>query len=329
VSARTHPRLVGVFVLGAVGLVLAAIVVLSSGGWLHPRDRFTVFFPGSVSGLNSGSPITFRGVRIGQVVDVSPLLTAKPDDPIQIEVAIEFAGEVVQVPPGMADPFANLDTEGLGRLLIERGIRGRLVSQSLLTGQKAIDFDFLPDQPARFGGVNPRFFELPTTPTAFERLSARFEGFSEKLADLPLDQMLEDVRNVIQSAREVLGSEDVQKVFASARRAADRIDATLREAQKTLEESQGLIRRLDTEAGSLGQESRETLGELRERLGHTQRVLDSLDATLRGADETRMELAGTFSEMERAMRALRNLVDYIQTHPEAVIQGKKPQKESR
>lgn len=328
-SARTHPRLVGAFVLGAVGLVLAAIVVLSSGGWLRQRDRFTVFFPGSVSGLNSGSPITFRGVRIGQVTEVSPLLTGDAENPIQIEVVIEFAGEVVEVPPGMVDPFEDLSTEELGKLLIERGIRGRLVSQSLLTGQKAIDFDFRPEQPARLGGVRPRFPELPTTPTAFERLSARFEGFSEKLAELPLDQMLDDVRKVVQSARVVLESDDVQKVFASARRAADRVDATLVEAHATLDQSQALLRRLDTEVGSLGEESRETLRELRERLQATQRAFDSLDATLRGADETRMELSGTISEVERAMSALRNLVEYIQTHPEAVIRGKEPGKENR
>jgi ABC-type transporter Mla subunit MlaD len=46
-SAKTHPRLVGAFVLGAVALVLAAIIFLTSGGsssretgsWCSSRAR--------------------------------------------------------------------------------------------------------------------------------------------------------------------------------------------------------------------------------------------------------------------------------------------------
>ena len=53
-SQKTHPRAVGAFVLGAIALVLGAIVLLSSGNWFEPKSLFTVFFPGSVRGLNKG-----------------------------------------------------------------------------------------------------------------------------------------------------------------------------------------------------------------------------------------------------------------------------------
>jgi len=63
VNARTHPRLIGAFVLGAIALVLTAVVLLSSGDWFVHRDRFAVYFPGSVKGLNRGASVTFRGVN--------------------------------------------------------------------------------------------------------------------------------------------------------------------------------------------------------------------------------------------------------------------------
>jgi len=78
-SVKTHPRLVGAFVLGAVALVLAAIVFLSSGALFEQRDRFVVFFPGSVRGLQTGSAVTFRGVKVGEVVEVSAFQTGLPD----------------------------------------------------------------------------------------------------------------------------------------------------------------------------------------------------------------------------------------------------------
>ena len=87
-SARAHPRAVGAFVLGAVALVLGAVLWLSSGDWFQPRDRFVVVFPGSVRGLNKGAPVTFRGVKTGEVKAVDAVLTLRKDDPIVIVVTL-------------------------------------------------------------------------------------------------------------------------------------------------------------------------------------------------------------------------------------------------
>ncbi len=59
-TVKAHPRLVGAFVLGAVALLLVAIALLSSEGWFVRKDRFTVYFPGWVKGLNRGASVTFR-----------------------------------------------------------------------------------------------------------------------------------------------------------------------------------------------------------------------------------------------------------------------------
>jgi paraquat-inducible protein B len=163
VSQKTHPRAVGAFVLGAIALVLGAIVLLSSGNWFEPKSRFTVFFPGSVRGLNKGAPVTFRGVRIGEVKEVTAFLTGREDPLIQIEAVIEVRTNVVESPAGMARPFDGMTPAELAAALIARGARARLLSQSLLTGQKYIDLDFLPEEPARLAGIERLHPELPTT----------------------------------------------------------------------------------------------------------------------------------------------------------------------
>ena len=103
-SAKAHPRLVGAFVLGAIAVVLAAIVALSSGSWLARRDRFALYFPDSVKGLDKGAPVTFRGVKVGEVQDVQAILTGQPAAIIQIEVVIEVRRNVVEVPSGQSVP---------------------------------------------------------------------------------------------------------------------------------------------------------------------------------------------------------------------------------
>jgi paraquat-inducible protein B len=329
-SAKTHPRAIGAFVLGSTALVLGAIVLLSSGNWFARRDRFTVFFPGSVRGLNQGAPLTFRGVKVGEVVDVRAFLTGRPDPVIQIEVVIEIRGDVVEVPPGMPRPFAAAaGPEELAKELIDRGIRATMMSASLLTGQRYIDLDFRPEAPARFAGLHPRYPELPTTPGGLEKLGDRAEEFMKKLAELPLDQMLEDVRQAISAARSLLESPDVREVFVTANRSAKNFDSVLVEARTTLAAAEKTLTTLDGEASLTAGEARQTLQGIRDSLVQAERSLTTLDATLRGTDDARVAAMQALDEMNRTLRALRNLVDYIQTHPEAVVLGKQQAKERR
>ena len=328
-SARSHPRLVGAFVLGAVLLVLVAIVVLSSADWFAERNYFTVFFPGSVKGLNPGSPVTFRGVKVGEVKEVTAFLTGKPDPPIQIEVVIEIVGDVVQVPPGLSRPFAGGSPEALAQALIARGIRARMQSASLLTGQRYIDFDFLPGEPARFAGLNPRYPELPTTPTALEKLSEKAGDFMNRLADLPLDEMLEDVRKAIRSGRELLESPDLKGAFTSADRAFKKVEPLLTDARSAIADADALVKNLSSEVEQTGPRARESMEKLRQTLEHAERSMQTLETTLKSTDDARADLTHTLNEMSQTLAVLRNLVDYIQTHPEAVVLGKPSGKEKK
>jgi paraquat-inducible protein B len=321
-SAKTHPRLIGGFVLGAIALVLAAIVLLSSGALFQQRDRFVVFFPGSVKGLQTGSGVTFRGVRVGEVVEVSPFLTGLPDNPIQIEVVSEFYGNVMDVPEGIADPYEGLEPEEAVALYIEQGIRARMMSASLLTGQKYIELDFLPDEPARLAGLSRRYPEIPTSPTAIEKLGERMEDLMNKLAEVPLDKVIENIQMAIRAARELLESDDVKGVLGAARRGADSVEPTLAEARKTLKSTREVIENLGKETEGLGGDMSLTLAELRERFARTEKTFAALEATLNGTDDARMDVSATLVELERALKSFRNLAEYIQTHPEAILQGK-------
>jgi len=320
---------VGAFVLGAVALVLGAVLWLSSGDWFQPVDRFVVIFPGSVRGLNKGAPVTFRGVRTGEVKEVGAVLTERKDDPIVIVVTIEIARNVVSAQEGRRRPFAALSGAELGRELVARGLRARLMSSSLLTGQKYIDMDFLPQDPPRFVGVEAPYPELPTTPTAMEKLGEKGEQFIEKLAELPIDQMLEDGRLALQSLRTILESEDLKGAIAGTRRATNAVPPTLEEARATLAEARKAVDTIAGEVRETASAARDTIRQAREAVERAEGTLARLEETAAGTDEARIAGVQAIEELRQTLRALRNLVDYVQTHPEAVVLGKPSEKENR
>jgi paraquat-inducible protein B len=325
-----HPRAVGVFILGALAILLVAIVALSSGPWFARRDRFALYFPGSVKGLEQGSAVTFRGVKVGEVYDVSAIVTGQPDQPVQIEVIVEILGEVVEVPEGQAVPAAfakSAEPEELAQALVERGVRARLKSASFVTGQKYIDLDFLPGEPARFAGLRPRYPELPTSPTSLEKLGDRAEDILESLAKLPVEQMLDDLGKTLRSAREVFESPELRQGFAAVGATARRMETTLTRVDAALQAAEGTLGALRGEVGPTADEARQTLRGFRQTATRADESLDVFAGTLRSHDDTRLTALRALGELTRTMQALRNLAEYLETHPEALLAGKEKPKE--
>ena len=88
-SKQANKTLIGIFVVGAVALVVAGVAIFGTGKFFSERHRLVMYFDGSVSGLNVGAPVVFRGVKIGTVTDI--VLRADPADmSIQIPVFIEI-----------------------------------------------------------------------------------------------------------------------------------------------------------------------------------------------------------------------------------------------
>ena len=66
-SKPANKTMIGLFVLGAITLIVVAIGVLGSGKLFKETTPYVMVFEGSVKGLNVGSPVVFRGVKIGSV----------------------------------------------------------------------------------------------------------------------------------------------------------------------------------------------------------------------------------------------------------------------
>jgi paraquat-inducible protein B len=155
-----------------------------------------------------------------------------------------------------------------------------------------------------------------------EKLGERMEDLMNKLAEVPLDKVVENVQMAIRAARTLLESEDLKGALGAAHRGAESIEVTLAEARKTLKSTREVIENLGKETDGLGDDVSQTLAELRDRLARTEKTFDALEATLRGADDARVDASGTLIELERALKSFRSLAEYIQTHPEALLQGK-------
>src|SRR5438309_11914102 len=130
-SAPTNRWKLGAFVVGTVVIGVAAAIVLTAETMRVAAVTYTSYFDEAVTGLEVGSPVRYRGVKIGNVsaIDVAP-------DQRHVEVIYSLGVKVLSR-LGLAGTSRGKET----RILIPPALRVQIASTGL-TGTKYLQLDF-------------------------------------------------------------------------------------------------------------------------------------------------------------------------------------------
>jgi paraquat-inducible protein B len=338
-ARKTNPKLIGGFVLGAIALVIVGALAFGGGQFLKPKAPAVLFFQGSLSGLDIGSPVTFRGVKVGTVTD----MIIKYDvtkQVLRIPVRIQLDLDKFQIVSGERNPEKNINE------LVARGLRAQLQSVSLVTGQTGINFDFHPDTPVRLVGAEPGAKELPTIPSDIDLLKANVSGLLAKISKLPLEQISSQMLDVVQSADKMM--KDVQGVVsdvggqvkplsASLLATSNQAGLTLKEVQsraelregepmqnlnQTLADARKLVASLDRNLPQLMAAAGQTLKTTTTALNQAELTLRAAQRSISPDSPLYFELNGTLREIRSAAMQLGVLAEYLQRNPNALLTGK-------
>jgi len=303
-SKRANPTLVGIFVLGAIALSISVIVVYGSG-WFTKRYTFVLDFEESLAGLVQGSPVKFRGITVGSVSRIA-MRYADGGRTIQTPVYIQLTeGQVEGGGRDIDDPDEWVED------WIKRGLRAELKSMSFVTGQLAIDLVERPELPARLTDPDPRYVEIPTTVSAFAK-------FTESLEGIRIDDFMSNLNNLLTDVRQVLDTLPLA--------------STLDSMQVTLSDLRRFINNLDAHTGTLASSADETLAAFRRAAESANPVMAEAEALLGEMRQTEgpltAQLIETLDELAGAARSMRILAEYVERNPNAIIFGKgKPKDE--
>jgi paraquat-inducible protein B len=158
VNKKISPAVIGAFVLGALALIVIAIVIFGSGQLFRQTRDFVLYFDNSVNGLHVGAPVKLKGVEIGAVKDIR--LQLEPNSQLdKIPVIVEI--DLEKLTSRGATSVARTDIETLRQTVIQRGLRGQLLMESLVTGLLYVGLDFFPDTPVRACSEAGRQVQIP------------------------------------------------------------------------------------------------------------------------------------------------------------------------
>lgn len=264
------------------------------------KMQFVLFFEGSVRGLNIGAPVEFKGIKVGSVVDVR-LEFDRSDTSFRIPVLVEIEPERVVERGG--ERHDELAAYQMLNTLVERGLRARLQTGSLLTGQLFVELDMHPETPIRLVEAGGSIPELPTIPGSFDEITGSIKGVLTKLEEIDFGAIGKELEGTLHGSNVLLNGPELKASMIHLR---------------------DLLAKLDNHADPLGEDFEAAAEDIAEAAVAARQALLQLDAVLKPDSPLQYQYIQMAEELSETARAIRNLVQHLERNPESLIFGKNP-----
>lgn len=329
-KTKVSPAIVGLFVLGA--LVLGMVALFSFGGinFFSRPERFVVYFDESIHGLDLGSPVKLRGVRVGRVVDIN-LRYVPTNNHSVVAVACELNRNLITDDKGQM-----IDVSEAGQLqgLVDRGLRAQLGVIGLATGLLFVELDFL--DPATYP-VKPRtdlvskYIEMPAVPSAISEFQSNLTVILNNLKRIDFQALSVEVQGLLADTRNKINAMDTGALVAEWAKAGTAVRelAASPELKQSLAALGAAAQKLDlilgdyTQNGPKGTDLAKTLDEVRATVVAFNGTAATVQTFVNAQQNLGDEAAQALMKLGEAASAVRGLADFLERNPSALLSGRK------
>jgi paraquat-inducible protein B len=256
----------------------------------HPYteiQHYRMYFKESLRGLSAGAPVDLHGIHVGEVSGFG--IEYDQDKgifrfPIDVDIYTEMLREHYIAGATRAIYTTKAGQQEIVDRLVAAGMRARLRSGNLVTGQLYIDLDFVPHAPRTAINWNTPRPLMPSVDGGLNALADKLGDIATKLDQVPVDKI------------------------------SAQLLQTLQELQGTLSGTSALVGHLNDDVTP----------EVTAALGNARQALKAVESTLSDASPLQSDLRDTLKQLSRSARTLADLSDYLEQHPESLIRGKPP-----
>jgi len=230
------------------------------------------------------------------------------------------------------------------KLLIEKGLRAQLQSQSFVTGQLMVGLDFHPDKPAKLLG-DGKLMEIPTIPSAMEELSHTLQNIPvesiatkldsaiagiDRMVNSPegLNQAAQDIQRLVRNVDSKIGplASGIGEAVKSAQKLLQDVDSQVgplaSNLNATIKDTQKLVRNVDGQVPHLASDLNSTIQATKATVVTAEKTLLEIKALTGRDSQTVYKLNKALDDLSTAARSVRTLADNLNRQPESLLRGK-------
>jgi paraquat-inducible protein B len=207
--------------------------------------------------------------------------------------------------------------------LIRRGLRAQLNTESFLTGLLYIDLDLYPGTPVRFmlepgSGEYP---EIPTVATDLQQVQETAMKALAKLNEVDFVKLTQSITDAGSAATNLLSSPDIKATLASLQTATRNLDTTISTIR-------GMVQNVNNRSGPVLASLKNAADKASVTLGQISSTAQTLQAGLAPDAPLTYRLEVALENFSEASSAIRELTDYLQRNPSAIVRGRYVQESS-
>jgi len=220
-TSRTNYFKLGLFIIGATALLLVALVFFGLGTLTKHKIMLETYFDESVQGIDVGSPLKFKGVKIGSVERIRFANDKYPTKGTPYRyVLVEMALDPnTPLPIHRGELREALEKGGIQEALereVRKGLRIRITPQGL-TGTAYLEMDYVTPKAATLLPISwtPEYLYVPSTPSTIARLEETFETFSKilsRLEEAGLDKAIQNLDALLVLSRQAVADANLGKL---------------------------------------------------------------------------------------------------------------------
>ena len=322
-STKVSPTLIGAFVIGAVGLLIVAVIAFGSGRLFRQTRDFVLYFDNSVNGLRVGAPVKFKGVEVGSVKDIR-LQLEKGAEVNKIPVIIEIDLEKLTLRG--ATPEIAVDREAFHKAVVE-GFRGQLAMESLVTGVLYVALDFFPGTPINFvqqENVNNKYPEIPTLPTSLELAKGAVERILNKLEEVDFKRLIDSLTKTSDGVGQLVkvNSPTVKSILQSVDQAMPQLRGAILDFRTLTATANKNVTNVSADLHQTLTAAHSAIEQIAATMKEAQTTIISVRTTIDPNSPTFYELTKSLREVSGAASSIRLLADSLDRNPQAPILGK-------
>jgi paraquat-inducible protein B len=331
-KTKINPALVGVFVLGALALGIAALLTFGGVNFFSKPQRFVVYFDESIHGLDLGSPVKLRGVRVGRVVDLNVRYDGKTNQSV-VAVVCEFSRNMM-----LDEKGAQLDASDRAQLqnMVDQGLRAQLGVLGLATGLLFVELDFVnPEEyppTVSVPEVDARYVLVPAMPSVIAEAQASVTEILANLKRVDFPGLTRDLRALLVDTRKQINTINLTEVTAEWTKAGKAVTAlaespelarTFANLNLAIDGLKLTMAGIDKQVGPAG----EQLAAMLEQAKTTLKTFDQAAANARNFISAQSGLGEeatlALMQLSEAALSVQRLTEFLERNPSALISGRK------
>jgi paraquat-inducible protein B len=332
VKTKISPAVVGVFVIGAMLLIVVALLAFGGVNFFSKPQRFLVYFDESIHGLDLGSPVKLRGVRVGRVAELNIRYSAATNKSV-VAVVCEFSRNMIVDDQGK--PIDVSDRAAL-QAMVDHGLRAQLGVVGLATGLLFVELDFYdPHQyPAAVADPGAKHLVMPSVPSTISEYQASLTEILSDLKRVDFAGLSRNLNATLATANQKLQGFDTARLSEHWVKTADAIqamvsDPEIKQAFVNLNTTGGdlraLIARLDAQVQPTSDKLAQTLLEAQKALVAFNAASTSAQRFIAAQNGIGEDTNRLMEQLREAAASVQRLADFLERHPNAIITGRKPE----